>query len=118
MSMRRETTVVFESLVADATMAASSHNTQPWRFEIRENLIRIMPDFSRRCPMVDPDDHHLYVSLGCAAENLVLAAASKGWDAGVDVRSSSNSHWVEVTLHPGIPVASPLTEAIARRQCT
>ena len=79
MSMRRDTHVVFESLVADATMAASSHNTQPWRFEIGENLIRIVPDFTRRCPMVDPDDHHLYVSLGCAAENMVLAAASKEW---------------------------------------
>jgi hypothetical protein len=43
MSMRRDTHVVFESLVADATMAASSHNTQPWRFEIGENLIRIVP---------------------------------------------------------------------------
>jgi hypothetical protein len=92
MSMRRDTHVVFESLVADATMAASSHNTQPWRFEIGENLIRIVPDFTRRCPMVDPDDHHLYVSLGCAAENMVLAAASKGWDTAVEVRSSGNAH--------------------------
>jgi hypothetical protein len=24
-------------------------------------------------PAVDPDDHHLYASLGCAAENLVIA---------------------------------------------
>jgi hypothetical protein len=27
----------------------------------------ILPDLSRRCPAVDPDDHHLFVSLGCAA---------------------------------------------------
>jgi len=118
MSKRRDTPVVFESLVADATMAASSHNTQPWRFEIGENLIRIVPDFTRRCPMVDPDDHHLYVSLGCAAENMVLTAASKGWDAAVEIRNSGNDHWVEVMLHPGTPVASPLADAIPRRQCT
>jgi len=118
MSIRRHTPVVFESLVADATMAASSHNTQPWRFEIGENLIRIVPDFTRRCPMVDPDDHHLYVSLGCAAENMVLAAASKGWVAVVEVRSSGDAHWVDVMLHPGTPVASPLADAIPRRQCT
>jgi len=118
MSMRRNTPVVFESLVADATMAASSHNTQPWRFEIGENLIRIVPDFTRRCPMVDPDDHHLYVSLGCAAENMVLAAASKGWVTVVEVRSSGDAHWVEVMLRPGTPVASPLADTIPRRQCT
>jgi len=99
-------------------MAASSHNTQPWRFEIGENLIRIMPDFLRRCPIVDPDDHHLYVSLGCAAENMVLAAASKGWGAVVEVRSSGDAHWVEVMLHPGTPVPSLLADAIPRRQCT
>ncbi|MCP9443502.1 MAG: hypothetical protein NNA20_13060, partial [Nitrospira sp.] len=69
-------------------MAASSHNTQPWRFEIGGNLIRIHPDFTRRCPMVDPDDHHLYVSLGCAAANMVQATASKGWNAAVEVRIS------------------------------
>jgi len=118
MSIRQDTPVIFESLVADATMAASSHNTQPWRFEIGENLIRIVPDFTRRCPMVDPDDHHLYVSLGCAAENTVLAAASKGWVTVVEVRSSADAHWVEVMLHPGTPVASPLADAIPRRQCT
>ncbi len=28
--------------------------------------------------MVDPDDHHLFVSLGCAAENLSLASAAHG----------------------------------------
>ena len=110
--------VVFESLVAEATMAASSHNTQPWRFEMGQDRIRILPDFNRRCPVVDPDDHHLYASLGCAAENLVVAAASKGWDAVVEVRSSGNVHAVEVTLKPGTPVASPLADAIRRRQCT
>jgi hypothetical protein len=117
-STPRDTRVVFEALVADATTAASSHNTQPWRFEISENLIRIVPDFTRRCPVVDPDDHHLYVSLGCAAENLVLAAGSRGWDPSVDVRNSGSTYWVEVMLHPGTPVASPLADAIPRRQCT
>jgi len=77
-----------------------------------------VPDFTRRCPIVDPDDHHLYVSLGCAAENMVLAAAAKGWDATVEVRCSGNAHFVEVMLHPGTPVASTLADAIPRRQCT
>lgn len=65
-------------LVRYATLAANSHNTQPWRFRIAKDEIRILPDFSRRTPAVDPDDHHLYASLGCAAENLSLATAAAG----------------------------------------
>src|SRR5579864_940329 len=55
-----------------ATLAANSHNTQPWRFRIGERSIDVLPDFSRRTPAVDPDDHHLFVSLGCAATNLAV----------------------------------------------
>ena len=57
-----------------ATLAANSHNTQPWKFKIAQDFIDIFPDFERRTPAVDPDDHHLYVRLGCAAENLLVAA--------------------------------------------
>lgn len=65
-------------LIRCATLAPSSHNTQCWRFESVSGGILIRPDLSRRCPAVDPDDHHLYVSLGCAAENLRLAARAHG----------------------------------------
>ena len=44
-------------LIRLATLAPSIHNTQPWKFFLRENLIRIFPDFSRRLPVADPDGH-------------------------------------------------------------
>jgi len=53
-------------LVRQAILAPSSHNTQCWRFRIAEKSITIAPDLTRRCPAVDPDDHHVFVSLGCA----------------------------------------------------
>lgn len=65
-------------LIRYATLAANGHNTQPWRFRVTREGIAVLPDFSRRTPVVDPDDHHLFVSLGCAAENLAIAAASRG----------------------------------------
>lgn len=67
-----------QDVVRYAALAASSHNTQPWRFLIADRTIEIRPDFRRRMPAVDPDDHHLFVSLGCAAANLALAAAAIG----------------------------------------
>lgn len=51
-------------LVRYATLAPSSHNTQCWNFALEDQAITILPDPLRRCPAVDPDDHHVYVSLG------------------------------------------------------
>ncbi|WP_298240686.1 Tat pathway signal protein [uncultured Bradyrhizobium sp.] len=101
-------------LVRFATLAANSHNTQPWIFSARGNEIAISPDYSRRCPAVDPDDHHLFVSLGCAAENLILAASALGWRANPVIDGDR----IVVTLEQAPPAASALAAAIPVRQCT
>ena len=101
-------------LVRFATLAASSHNTQPWIFVARGNEIVIAPDFARRCRVVDPDDHHLFVSLGCAAENLVLAASTLGWRAKPVVDGDR----IVIALEQAPPAASALAGAIPIRQCT
>lgn len=73
-----DTTPEAAGIIRYATLAANSHNTQPWRFRINAAGIDILPDLSRRLGIVDPDDHHLYASLGCAAENLRIAASMRG----------------------------------------
>jgi hypothetical protein len=78
--------------------------------------ITIRPDLSRRCPAVDPDDHHVFVSLGCATENLVQAALAHGRRGGVLFDASADA--VRVTLEPARPEATPLFTAIPTRQCT
>ncbi len=104
-------------LVRYATLAPSSHNTQCWKFRPSERSVSILPDFERRCPVVDPDDHHLFVSLGCAAENLIQAALAKGFNGHVSfVVGTSGS--LEISLEPTKAVTSPLFEAITRRQST
>lgn len=104
-------------LVRHATLAASSHNTQPWRFRIDGRDLSLLPDLTRRCPVVDPDDAHLYKSLGCAAENLVHAAAAQGHAA--EVTFSNETDTVQVRLEPAAAMrATDLFRAIPRRQCT
>lgn len=105
-----------QELVRYATLAPSSHNTQCWRFALDGQTITILPDFSRRCPVVDPDDHHLYVSLGCAAENLALAARALGLSS--ESRFDAVRDVVVVTLSPAPAVVSPLFKAIPERQST
>jgi len=103
-------------LVRLATLAASSHNTQPWKFRIGRDRIVILPDFSRRCPVVDPDDGHLFKSLGCAAENLVHAAAAQGFSA--EVRLEAAGDGVAVLLSPDATArVTDLYRAIPLRQC-
>jgi hypothetical protein len=104
-------------LVRYATLAASSHNTQPWRFRIEKDAITILPDFSRRCPVVDPDDSHLFKSLGCAAENLALAAAAQGFSADVRFDADQDGVVVRLSRDPSMR-ATELHRAITRRQCT
>jgi hypothetical protein len=103
-------------LVRCATLAASSHNTQCWTFALDGAGITILPDLSRRCPAADPDDHHLFTSLGCAAENLVQAAAAYGLEADVAFDAARSA--VRIALRPAAVQASPLFAAIAQRQCT
>src|ERR1700738_4703012 len=95
-------------LVRCATLAANGHNTQPWKFGSSPDTISIRSDLSRRTPVVDPDEHHLWVSLGCATENLVLAAAALGKHADVTFTSEG----VHVALENAAPVNSPLVNAI------
>lgn len=106
----------YVSLVQLATLAASSHNTQPWRFELRPQQIAILPDFSRRCPEVDPDDHHLFASLGCAAENLLLAARAAGL-AGHPSYDAARA-CLAIELEAATPERGRRFQAIALRQCS
>lgn len=109
-------TALQRELVRHATLAPSSHNTQCWKFALADDAITILPDLSRACPAVDPDRHHVFVSLGCAAENLIQAAAAHGLRAEAGFDASREA--VRVTLAPMAAEASPLFDAIPKRQCT
>jgi len=105
-----------KELVRYATLAPSSHNTQCWRFTIADKVITVLPDLSRRCHIVDPDDHHLFISLGCATENLIQAALAHGLEGGAAFQAAPDA--VMVMLQPTRAFASPLFKAIPERQCT
>jgi len=103
-------------LVRFATLAPSSHNTQCWKFAVEGKGVTILPDLSRRCPAVDPDDHHVFVTLGCAAENLAQAALAHGLHA--DTRFDATRGAILLALTPTPAQSSPLYQAIPVRQCT
>lgn len=108
---------LLHELVRYASLAPSSHNTQCWKFHLQGRSISIFPDLSRRCPAIDPDDHHLFVSIGCATENLIQAALANGLYANAVFDSSAGGS-LRVSLEPTKAVATALFEAIPERQST
>ncbi|MDP4302673.1 Acg family FMN-binding oxidoreductase [Leptothrix discophora] len=105
-------------LVRCATLAPSSHNSQCWKFALDANLrwISVLPDPARRCPAVDPDNHHVFVSLGCAIENLIQAALAHGLQGDAKFDAAGNA--VRVLLEPTRAQTTPLFTALSLRQCT
>jgi len=61
-------------LLRYAILAPSSHNTQPWKFSHGEDEIQVFIDRTRWLKVADADQRELHISVGCALENLLIAA--------------------------------------------
>jgi hypothetical protein len=103
-------------LIRYATLAANSHNSQPWQFRLSDRSILLQPDPGRGLPAVDPDDHHVLASLGCAVENMVQAARAFGLRAVPSY--DPNARGIRVDLQAAPSERTDLFEAIPHRQST
>ncbi len=66
-------------LLRYAILAPSARNCQPWRFEIDNNTVVLFAAKRAPQPYSDPEERELYLSLGCALENLLVAAEHFGF---------------------------------------
>jgi hypothetical protein len=73
------------AMVQAATLAPNPHNTQPWLFQVSENQIDLFADPARNLGTVDPYRREMYLGLGCALENLRLAALARGWQPQISL---------------------------------
>jgi nitroreductase len=69
------------ALVRAAILAASPHNTQPWLFKVTNSSIELYIDTARNVGALDPFLREEHIGMGCALENLMLAAAAHGYRA-------------------------------------
>ena len=74
-----ETEDKLKFLLRYAILAPSSHNSQPWKFSIRGNEIQVFADKTRWLKIADSDQRELNISVGCALENLIIAAEHFGY---------------------------------------
>jgi nitroreductase len=73
------------ALVRAAILAASPHNTQPWLFKITDSAIELYIDAQRNVGALDPYLREEHIGMGCALENLMLAAPANGYAATAEL---------------------------------
>lgn len=105
------------ALVAAAILAANPHNTQAWVFRVSPRRIELFADGARAIGAVDPFHRELHVGLGCAIENMLLAAAANGYRAALRLLPEPGApvHVATVELSAGPVRRSELYQQIPRR---
>lgn len=69
-----------------ASLAGSSHNSQPWKAEVYgEDSILVFADTTRKLKVVDSTSRELYISIGAFIENLNIAATCYGYKTDIKI---------------------------------
>jgi nitroreductase len=111
-------------LVRAAIICSNAYNSQPWLFKVTKSKIKIYADIKRNLGAFDPYLREMHFSLGCALENLLLAAVANGYKASLRLEPGKLEPAPalpepvligRVGLAPGKTVASELFDAIPRR---
>jgi hypothetical protein len=105
------------NLVRAAVLAANAHNSQPWLFRLAPNRIELYAATARNIGSMDPLRREMYISLGCALENLLLAADAHGLATTVQLMPDSTDATLaaRIDLAPGASNRSALYAAIPKR---
>ncbi|HKL76916.1 MAG TPA: hypothetical protein VJ985_00915 [Gammaproteobacteria bacterium] len=108
-------------LVGRASMAPSPYNVQPWRFRSKDPArVDLQLDASRRLAEADPEGRLLYLSLGAALENFVIAAADLGFAPELEWFPDGEEAPTAVRIHLGepgsLPEPDPRVDLQARRR--
>ena len=82
--MTRLPSPVVRRIVELASRAPSVHNTQPWQWRHRDDVLELFADRSRQLSVGDPRGRNLVISCGAALQHADAAAAALGWRATID----------------------------------
>ena len=104
-------------MVGAAILAANPHNSQSWLFATTPTSVDVFADVARRTGALDPFGREQMIGLGCAVENLVLAAEARGYRADVALmpEPADATHAARVTLVSAATTVSTSYDAIGLR---
>jgi nitroreductase len=101
------------ALVRAAILAASPHNTQPWLFKVTNSRIELYLDSARNVGALDPYLREEHIGIGCALENLMLAAAANGYAAALTLVSEKLS---PIAADSRLNLVARVDLAVSKRQ--
>jgi hypothetical protein len=104
-------------LVSAAILASNPHNSQPWLFRVDDRRIDLYANMSRSLKSIDPFLREMYIGLGCALENLMVAARGRGYEPRLVLFPSGGKQSLvaRVELKPGTAAEVPHYRAIGQR---
>jgi nitroreductase len=97
--------------VAAAVRAPSLHNSQPWRFRLRDGAIEVLADPARQLAVADSTGWAVRIACGAATCNARLALAAAGTPAEVVFRPDRTDAELVARLTPGRPRPPSYPEA-------
>ncbi|MBI3151081.1 MAG: hypothetical protein HYZ21_03030 [Chloroflexi bacterium] len=102
-----------ERIVAAGILASNPHNSQPWLFRITDSTIDLFAVLERQIGVIDPFRREMYIGLGCALENMRLAAEAEGFSADIRLMPDpiTEAHAASISLAMASPATSPSTES-------
>ena len=71
------------NLIEAAVLASNAHNSQPWRFYTNSSMIDVVVNKNRQIKGIDPYFREMYLSIGCAIENMIIALPYNNFQATV-----------------------------------
>jgi len=80
-----------EDVAYFAVLAPSSHNSQPWKISIANTTITLAIEKTRTIPIGDFEHRFSQISLGCALENILIAADFFGYEYEVTCDVNNNA---------------------------
>lgn len=112
------------ALVRAGILAANPHNTQPWIFHVNEDSVELHADRTRNLGAFDPYLREMHLGLGCAIENMMLAARANGYAPALELAGGTlgpiaaqpeRARVARIGLSPGAPVEDARHDAIPHR---
>ena len=76
-TVQEETKALFRKAVERASWAPSVHNTQPWHFVVRPDVLELYGDSARQLGALDRTGRQMVISCGCALFNARVGLAAE-----------------------------------------